>query len=145
MVVVKSWPLAALCAALAVGCGKQNDGRAPLYPASGQVTVGGQPAAGAEVVFYGATSDLQGPGTIAPVGTTDENGRYQLSSYGVDDGAPAGKFNVTVHWPEPIPPGADEEMYQPKDRLKQKYLDPKSAGITMEIPVGGGELPPIAL
>jgi hypothetical protein len=116
-----------------------------VYPVTGKVTVGGQPAEGAEVVFYGATPDLQGPGTVAPAGTTDKDGVFQLRSYEPNDGAPAGKFNVTVFWPEPIPEGVDEEMYQPKDRLKQRYLNPEKSGLTAEVPVGGAELPPFEL
>jgi hypothetical protein len=93
----------------------------------------------------GATPDLKGPGTIPPVGTTDANGEFALTSYEPDDGAPAGKFQVTVFWPEPIPEGADEEMFQPKDRLKEKYLDPETSQLSAEIPVGGAELAPFEL
>jgi hypothetical protein len=100
---------------------------------------------GAEVVLYGATPELIGPGTIPPEGVTDESGAFSLRSYEPDDGAPAGKFNVTIFWPEPIPEGADQEMFQPKDRLKEKYLDPETSGLTADVPVGGGELPTFAL
>lgn len=127
------------------GCSQSDDGRMQVYPVTGKVTVGGQPAEGAEVVFYGATPDLKGPGTIPPVGTTDANGEFSLTSYEPDDGAPAGKFQVTVFWPEPIPEGADEEMFQPKDRLKEKYLDPETSQLSAEIPVGGAVLAPFEL
>jgi hypothetical protein len=127
------------------GCARSDDGRMQVYPVTGKVTVGGQPAEGAELVFYGATPDLKGPGTIPPVGTTDANGEFALTSYEPDDGAPAGKFQVTVFWPEPIPEGADEEMFQPKDRLKEKYLDPETSQLSAEIPVGGAELAPFEL
>src|SRR5688572_30759974 len=42
----------------AAGCSKTPEGRMQVYPASGQVTVNGQPAAGAQVAFYGATPEL---------------------------------------------------------------------------------------
>jgi hypothetical protein len=116
-----------------------------VYPASGQVTVNGQPAAGAQVAFYGATPELTGPGTPAPAATTDENGEYRLRSYDPEDGAPAGEFKVTVVWPEPIPPNVDQEMYRPKDRLKGRYSHPDKSGLKMTVPEGGGELPPIEL
>jgi hypothetical protein len=127
------------------GCSQSDDGRMTVYPVSGKVLVGGRPAEGAEVVFYGATPDLKGTGTVPPSGTTDENGVFRLRSYEPDDGAPAGNFNVTVFWPEPIPEGVDEEMFQPKDRLKDRFMNPDSSGLTAEIPEGGIDLPPFQL
>lgn len=128
-----------------IGCGDTEDGRMTVYRVRGKVTVDGQPADGARVVLYGATPDLQGYGTVAPAGVTNENGEFQLRSYDPNDGAPAGKFNVTIHWPEPIPEGADEEMYEPKDRLAGRYLNPQQSGLSVEVPKGGGELPPFEL
>ena len=127
------------------GCASEDDGRMKVYPASGTVKVNGQPAEGAKVVLYGATPEMRGPGTIPPQGVTDANGVFRLTSYEPNDGSPAGKFNVTVRWPEPIPEGVDEEMYQPKDRLREKYADPETSGLTAEVPEGGGELPPFDL
>jgi hypothetical protein len=127
------------------GCSKTEEGRIPVYPVSGKVTVNGQSAAGARVVFYGATPDLTGPGTPAPAGTTDENGEFRLRSYDPEDGAPAGEFKVTVDWPEPIPPNVDQEMYRPKDRLQGRYSNPDKSGLRITVPEGGGELPPIEL
>jgi len=135
----------AILALAAASCSKSPEGRLPVYPASGKVTSGGQPVEGAKVVFYGATPDLTGKGTPAPTGVTDASGVFHLRSYDPDDGAPVGKFNVTIYWPEPIPPGADTEMYQRKDRLKGRYTDPQKSGLTAEVPQGGGELPPFAL
>jgi hypothetical protein len=133
-----------LLAAL-VGCSKSDDGRIEVYPVTGRVTVNGEPAAGAEVVLYGTTPEFKGSNVAPPEGTTDENGEFQLRTYDPDDGAPAGKFNVSVIWPEPIPAGVDTEMYQPADRLKGKYTNPDASGLTVEVPVGGGTLPPIEL
>jgi hypothetical protein len=127
------------------GCSQPDDGRIEVYPVTGKVTVNGAPAAGAEVVFYGATPELKGPNVAPPEGMTDENGEFQLRTYDADDGAPAGTFNVSVIWPEPIPEGVDTEMYQPQDRLKGKYTDPNASGLTVEVPAGGGTLPPIEL
>lgn len=133
--------------ALLSGCsaGGDVDGRMKVYPVSGAVMVGGQPAAGARVVFYGATPELTGPGTVAPAAMADENGVFHLRSYEPEDGAPAGKFNVTVFWPEEVPEGVDPEVNRPKDRLKNRYLNPETSGLTAEIPVGGSELPPFEL
>lgn len=132
---------------LAAGCSSGGDveGRVKVYPVSGAVKVAGQPAAGARIVFYGATPELIGPGTVSPAAVTDENGLFQLQSYGPGDGAPAGQFNVTVSWPEEVPEGVDSEVNRPKDRLKNRYLNPETSGLTAEVPVGGVELPPFEL
>lgn len=145
----RSRPFAVFVGALAlaalIGCSQSDDGRVDVYPVTGKITVNGAPAAGAKVVFYGATPELKGPNVAPPAGATNENGEFQLRTYDPDDGSPAGNFNVTVFWPEPIPPGADTEMFQPQDRLKKRYLDPATSGLTVEVPVGGGSLPPIEL
>jgi hypothetical protein len=36
-------------------------------------------------------------------------------------------------------------MFQPKDRLKQRYINPETSGLTAEVPFGGGMLPTIDL
>lgn len=130
---------------LSAGCSQTDDDRIAVFPVSGVITVEGKPAEGAEVVLYGDSPELSGKGTVIPSGTTDTEGRFVLRSYDPGDGAPAGTYRVSVHWPEPIPPGADEEMFEPKDRLNEKYLDPKTSEITLQVPEGGGELPPIEL
>jgi hypothetical protein len=127
------------------GCASKEDGRVKVYPVSGKVLVNGKPAEGAEVIFYGATPELRGPGTVSASGKTNENGEFRLGSYGPDDGAPAGKFNVVVIWREPIPEGADSERFQAKDRLNNRYATPESSGLTAEVPEGGIELPPFEL
>jgi hypothetical protein len=133
--------------ALSGGCssGSNDDGRVKVYPVSGMVKVDGQPAAGARVVFYGATPELTGPGTVSPAAETDESGVFHLRSYEPEDGAPAGKFNVTVSWPEEVPEGVDPEVHRPKDRLKNRYLNPETSGLTADVPEGGIELPSFEL
>ena len=135
----------AVSTAVAIGCEQTPDGQLKVYRTSGKVLVNGQPAEGIKVVLYGATPDLQGPGTVAPYGQTDADGEFALTSYELNDGAPAGKFNVTAFWPEPIPAGADEEMYEPKDQLKDQYLDANKSGLKVSVPKGGGELPTFEL
>ncbi|MBN1851130.1 MAG: hypothetical protein JW829_00340 [Pirellulales bacterium] len=127
------------------GCSQTDGDRMKVYPVHGTVTVDGRPAEGVEIVFFGATEDLKGKGTVAPYGTTDENGVYHLRSYDPGDGAPAGKFKVSIIWPEPTPPGAAEETMQRIDRFKSRYANPEKSGLTAEVPEGGGEIPPFKL
>jgi hypothetical protein len=140
------WSTTALAAfVVTIGCSKNEAGRLQVYPASGKVTIKGQPVEGARVALFGSAPELTGPGTVVPVGTTDANGAFQLRSYEPEDGAPAGEFKVTVIWPEPIPPNVDQEMYKPKDRLGGRYSNPQKSGLTATVPEGCGELPPFEL
>jgi len=79
------------------GCGG-DPSRIAVFPVEGTVVSAGKPAAKAIVVFHpanpgAATKDGPG-GTIAT--ETDDQGKYRLSTYEADDGAPAGDYVVTV-------------------------------------------------
>src|SRR5688572_16419022 len=102
--------LSAVCALvciLALGCGVKSD-RIEVFPAQGKVLVNGQPADGARVVFYPKVAEVDGLQMPTPAATTDAAGEYHLESYDPEDGAPAGEYSVTVVWPEPPPPNAEE-------------------------------------
>jgi hypothetical protein len=102
--------------------------RLPVHPVRGKITYKGKPMNGAMITFNreGATKT-----TIMPSGLSDSEGNYTLTSYIVSDGAPSGKYNVTVYWPESrktlASPNTEEEMYpMPADRLKGRYNDPSN-------------------
>src|SRR5262245_36674275 len=92
-----SSPAIALAVVLLGGCG---DGRAPVYPVTGQVLVKGKPADGAFLVFH-PTGEVEA-NTPRPYATADAEGNFRLTTYTSGDGAPAGSFRVTVVWrPKP--------------------------------------------
>ena len=131
--------------ALATGCDDTPEGRLRVYSTSGSVTVDGQPAEGVKIVLIGNTPDIQGDGTAAPYGVTDADGKFVLTSFVRNDGSPAGEFKVTAFWASEIPEGVDEEMFEPTDRLGEKYVSADKTELTITVPEGGGELPTIAL
>jgi hypothetical protein len=106
---------------LIVGCGAA---KVPLYPVSGQVIYQGKPAANAQVVFH----DKRPAGELReipiPRARTDAEGKFQLSSYQPNDGAPAGDYAVTVKLATITP--AD---LAPK--VEQENADPEAAGVQM--------------
>jgi hypothetical protein len=124
-------------------CGKSS-GRVKVYPAQGKVLVRAIPVEGATVVFY-PVADVKTPGIPAPNGTTDSQGVYKLSAYGMNDGAPEGEYKVSIIWPEPLPPNLRESADGPKDRLGGRYSDPQKSKLTAKIEKGGGEIPPFEL
>jgi hypothetical protein len=71
-------------------------GQKPVHPVKGQLFVNDKPAAGAFVLFVPVNepADAKDPRPGAEVG---EDGSFALSTYGENDGAPAGEYVVVVH------------------------------------------------
>lgn len=121
-----------------------------VHPATGIVTIKGQPLAGALVLFRPVDSTLlsipdgqHGPVPLDPSGTTEADGTFALSTYYADDGAPAGAYKVTVLWgplapsvedggsPRPVPRGRSRPGLDPK------YSDAASTPLEATITPGG--------
>lgn len=76
-----------------VGCGNSAY---DLAPVSGVVTLYGEPLANATVSFEpkgGADKSIVGPGSV---GTTDDEGRYQLETFKQETGAVVGTHTVRI-------------------------------------------------
>ena len=82
---------------LGLGCAKKGpkpvDG---VVPVQGVATLDGKPLAGVVVMFC---PEVEGSPSAA--GTTDQNGRFRLTSFPSGDGARPGKYKVMVT-PPPI-------------------------------------------
>jgi hypothetical protein len=131
--VVVGWLAAAVFGCLAVsGCGRApaDVPTVPIHPISGTVTVDGKPIAGAFVVLHA----LQGAtvGDVTPNGVTDENGKFELSTYSPKDGAPEGSYTATVSWPERLPGGGSEPEYG-RERLPVRYQNPSNSGLVVAV------------
>lgn len=113
-----------------IGCG-EDPSRMPRVPVSGRVTIDGQPAAEATVVFL-KVGGLADPNADAPRGVTDAEGRYQLSTYDENDGAPQGDYQVGVS----TAPNT-EGLVQRVDPLKGRYSNPQTSGLTFTVPSEG--------
>ena len=72
-----------------------SGGPEPTYPVHGLVTVGGQPLEGGSILFEPVEPSPSGQ-THSARGTIDAAGRYELSTFGVADGAVAGKHHIMV-------------------------------------------------
>lgn len=131
--------LTVFVATLAFGlasCSK-TDAQSPTFPVSGQILLpDGKPAEHALVIFH-PVGQAAGP---KPRGKVLANGTYQLTTYGVDDGAPAGDYQVTV---ELWLPGRPDEG--PTNRLNSKYAKPESSGLTATVGTGPAEIKTIEL
>lgn len=127
-------------ACLAVVAGGCGDGRwqAPTYPATGRLVVNGKPAAGALVHLHpeGAPVDAR---SSRPWAKVQSDGTFTLTTYELDDGAPAGSYQVTLVWPE------DTSRPSLFDRLDRKFDEPEESKWTVTVTEGDNTLPPIEI
>ena len=130
--------LALCCCLCLVSCGPDKYGGHPPFPTTGVVLVNGQPAADALVVFH----HLEDWGTrsIVPQAWTDSDGRFVLSTYAMEDGAPAGDYRVVVEWP-----AYHSGRNIGPDRLGGKFATPKTSTLQAHVDKGTNELPPFDL
>jgi 5-hydroxyisourate hydrolase-like protein (transthyretin family) len=117
-----------ICAMALVSAGCSNRYRReqtglPPNRTSGQVLVDGQPAAGVKITLL----PVEGASEENPLamGQTDEEGRFELSTYNAHDGAPAGEYNVVLTWIKILDPSLREQDQPPEaQQLPWKYQDP---------------------
>jgi hypothetical protein len=115
------------------GCSKTND-HLPTFPVSGSLFVGGQPAAGA-TIHLNAVGDAE-LGKLVPHATVDADGSFRLTTFSTADGAPAGRYALTVKWPGKPKPGHEVGP----DRLQGRYADFKLPAREIEITSGANDL-----
>ena len=127
-------PALLFAAFLVVGCG--GDGRVPLFPANGSVQVDGKPAAGVVVRLVPADA-LDDRDALQPFATTGDDGTFALGTYDKGDGAPAGRYKVTLFQPD-RPPGPSH----PNDLLGGQYADAQRSGLEVVIAEGPNTLKP---
>ena len=125
-----------LTVTLAIGCGGEPP-QVPRFPASGTVLLDGRPAKGVQVMLYPAErlGDLD---ALKPIGVTGEDGVFRLGTYEKADGAPAGRYKVTLFLPDEPPNGSNS----PDDLLGGRYLDAGRSAFEVDIAEGENQLAP---
>jgi hypothetical protein len=143
--------LASLClsalALISVGCSGGAAKVAGVVPVTGAVTFQGAPVVGANVTFY-----PDGAGGRAAAGTTDAQGKYQLTTLSANDGAKPGTYKVMVNKMEVSGPGAtmsqeEQTKYveqhgsppptETKNALPQQYAEVTTTPLTATVADGG--------
>ncbi len=140
-----------------VGCSSSNVPMQRTYKTTGRVLLDGQPVGGLDVRFI-PKDKTEFKLEETPLGRTDEQGNFTLTTYNTGDGAPAGEYLVAVSYPDqvPVPEEADETAAAiafskakkekgAKPRFPQIYQVPQKSGLSATVPKGGGELPPFEL
>jgi len=120
------------------GCGSdapKGPEKLSTTPVDGIVTLNGKPAAEVSISLH------HSEGKVAPRGMSDKDGKFSISTYGKDDGAPIGKYKVTAakNMTKEISPGvlAPPPPGGFKSDIPAKYESVNSTDISVEIK--GGE------
>lgn len=127
-------PLALMALA---GCGGES-WQVRTYPATGRLTVNGQPAEGAVVTLHPLGDKIDQRGSN-PWGIVQADGSFVLSTYETGDGAPQGEYGVAVKWPVDV---ADMSAAM-IDRLGGAYANAERSGWKVAIEQRKNELAPI--
>jgi hypothetical protein len=117
-----------------LGC--SDNWQAATHPASGRVSINGEPPVGALVQLYplGEKVDVR---NSRPWGLVGTDGAFTLSTYESGDGAPTGEYKFTIIWP------VDPSSPAPTDRLDYKFSRPEQSTRSMTIQEGENVLPPV--
>jgi hypothetical protein len=135
-------PLRLLTGAFLLGVvlpGASCSGRKAVYEVTGKVLFQGRPAEGAVVQFHPA--EPPGSPPLVPQGVVGKDGTFRLTTYRHEDGAPPGRYQVTVLWGVPSKGGDGYDKLLVPDR----YLKPATSGLTATVPAKAVELPPFEL
>jgi hypothetical protein len=147
-----------ILAGMSVSVGAPGCGNPPgYYPVDGKVYYKGEPAAGAVVYFH-----QEGPGAPSPqkvpFGIVEDDGRFYLTSDGVGNGCPPGKYAVLVEWRDgagngmvPVKTAGKASLVKrsrvrsARDRLDGRYLDISKPLIHAEVLPQSNSLAPFEL
>ena len=113
----------------------------PVYPTSGKVFFKGKPAEWARVTLVPLQD--KDPKKPKPGAQARGDGEFRLSTYASYDGAPAGRYAVTIVYPSPVKK-VDDENAGP-DLLQGRYANPKTTPLSVEINEGTNDLEPFKL
>lgn len=120
------------------GCGSTGPvaETVPVVKASGKLTFQGKPLEHYQLMLF--------PKDGRPAaGMVDASGNFVLGTNQPGDGAPSGTHRLAVTWvgPPSTDPGQGVMEFAPPPpptiRIPDKYADPETSGITVEIPDSG--------
>ncbi|MBA4186495.1 MAG: hypothetical protein C0467_00610 [Planctomycetaceae bacterium] len=109
------------------------------HPVAGTLKLDGEPVALATVTFHTLNAETKKFSTICD-GRTDELGRFQVTTYGKFDGAPAGEYVVSVRkLQKPTDGGAAKNV------LPEQYATPGTTPLKVTIKDGTNDVPLLLL
>jgi hypothetical protein len=129
----------ALAGALALGMTScRRSDHEPVYPVTGKVLYNGKPAEGAQITLV--PLDGKNAKTPRPGAQVKRDGSFRLSTFASYDGAPPGRYAVTIVYRSAEKKENDENMGP--DLLRGRYTEPKSTPLAVDVKEGTNELEP---
>lgn len=115
-------------------CSESTDRKKEVFPTTGELFVGGQPAGGAVVGLHPTTGTADEWPQGFPHAVVEPDGKFAVSTYGDKDGCPTGTYKVVVNWPQAPPMGAEvDEEAETGDRLGGRYALPERSQIEVTV------------
>lgn len=137
--------ISALCGLLSIvlvcGCGKSKPWE-KVVPVKGAVTHKGKPVKDAELAFFPVVEEGF-PESVRPWAKTTENGEFSVSTYNNGDGAPTGRYKVTVTHHEIVISGGS--MGSKPNDLPKKYASKDTTDLVIDVTAGETTLSPFEL
>ena len=127
----------ALTALFTSSCGP--DAGTALNAVKGSAFFQGKPAAGAVISFHKVGDDNK---ANLPHAKVQADGTFTLTSFTSGDGAPVGRYQVTIIWKRKKPGCKDDDG---EWVLPTRYLAASTSGLEVEIKNGSNELEPFHL
>jgi hypothetical protein len=136
--------LGLLIASLAVGCGKSRPaikGKMPVFPVKGKVIMDGQPMAGATIIFSPTQDFPQGSAQQRPHAVVGDDGTFQVSTYDINDGAPAGEYKVTISWKGDTQGLNSEQRSELPEKAPETVQHERSSKLRVQVKNADNSLP----
>jgi len=127
--------LLAVGATLGLLAGCSSSDSVKLFPVEGELKLNGQPLAGAQVVFHPQVGAVNVPPARAQ---TDASGRFKLTTFQTEDGAPAGTYSVTVEFFPLL--RQHDEFVAGRNILPPKYASPATTDLRIDVAKGPNKL-----
>lgn len=119
------------------GCGKENNVVIQTHKISGRVLYDNKAAEGV-AIYLGPIAAPRVPAIPAnPHGITDKQGRFTISTYGEEDGAPLGKYQLMMMWVD------ENSKLESKTERFYGWYDSVNSKIMVQIKEGENEIPDI--
>jgi hypothetical protein len=127
--------LAGILCFLVAGCSSHE--QSPVYPVHGQVLLNGKALADAIVSFHTQDGGLSG---TFPSAHTDSDGRFALTTYVHEDGAPQGAYTISVVCFRASQLGKGKTG-RAQNVVPSRYASPEGSGLTATVSPGANDLP----
>jgi hypothetical protein len=117
--------------------------RVAVFPAQGLASYEGKPLASASIFLH--PIGVKEPVFPLPRATANADGSYVIGTYGRDDGAPAGEYQITVQWFAKVNDPEKNDSIVPRNQAPARYARAETSGLSALIQEGDNKIPALQL